>query len=271
MKTEKINIPSISQEKFFSLWEETWVKNIDDEKKLYDFFNPIIDSIPNFALGEYYWQIFYNSQPFPKIVMADGAVNKLTPSATAQELCGLSVEEFFSYYHQEDLMCILSFLSKIFRIIIDDKPSNRKNYNITMFARIRNGEGEYLWNSLQYPALYFDENDQFLYGMALYTNINHLMKADAEPVMTVLYADQPNNQKLMQYSLSNIDGIQKNYPNVSPREREIIILLGKGNSSKQIADILGITKNTVDNHRQRLLKKFDVKSSSELVVKAMIY
>jgi DNA-binding CsgD family transcriptional regulator len=33
---------------------------------------------------------------------------------------------------------------------------------------------------------------------------------------------------------------------------------------------LGITKNTVDNHRQRLLKKFGVTSSAELVIKALI-
>ena len=43
----------------------------------------------------------------------------------------------------------------------------------------------------------------------------------------------------------------------------------QGKASKQIADILGITKNTVDNHRQRLLKKFGVHSSAELVIKAM--
>jgi two-component system, LuxR family, sensor histidine kinase TtrS len=52
------------------------------------------------------------------------------------------------------------------------------------------------------------------------------------------------------------------------REREIIAQLSQGKSSKQIADILGISKNTVDNHRQNLLKKFEVTSSAELVVKA---
>jgi DNA-binding CsgD family transcriptional regulator len=270
VKSEKINIQPITQQRFFKLWEETWTQNIEDENKIYNFFKPVIESIPLLALGEYYWQIFYNAQPFPKILMAEGAVDKLTP-LNAEGLVKASVEEFFSFYQPDDLTHTLTFLSKIFRLIIDDEPQKRKNYNITIYARILNSEGVYAWNSIQYPALYFDENDQFLFGMVLYTNVNHLMRADAEPIMTVLYSDQPDNQKFTHYSLNNIEGVQKNYPHVSQREKEIIVLLSKGNSSKQIADILGITKNTVDNHRQRLLKKFDVKSSSELVIKAMIY
>jgi DNA-binding NarL/FixJ family response regulator len=57
-------------------------------------------------------------------------------------------------------------------------------------------------------------------------------------------------------------------PHVTKRESEIIALLSQGKSSKQISDILNISKNTVDNHRQNLLKKFDVTSSAELVIKA---
>jgi DNA-binding NarL/FixJ family response regulator len=58
------------------------------------------------------------------------------------------------------------------------------------------------------------------------------------------------------------------YPNITKREREIVALLSQGKSSKQISEILFISKNTVDNHRQNLLRKFDVNSSAELVIKA---
>lgn len=270
MKSEKIEMTVISQQRFIELWRETMTPIAEDATKIYDFFKPIIETIPRLTLGEYYWQIFDNAQPFPKILMVDGAVHKLTP-VDAKGLVKSSIEEFFSFYHPDDITHVLTFLSIVFRNMLDEKPEQRQNYNITIYARIRNGEGILIWNSIQYPALYFDENDQFLYGMALYTNINHLIKSDAEPMMTVRYSDESNNQKLIHYTSKNIEGIRKNYPNVSPREKEIITLLSQGNSSKQIADLLGITKNTVDNHRQRLLKKFGVKSSSELVIKALIY
>jgi DNA-binding CsgD family transcriptional regulator len=270
MKSKKISIPLISQQKFLQLWAETRIETNEDENKIYNFFKPFIEGIPRLTLGEYYWQIFNNAQPFPNILMAEGAVSRLTPF-DSKGLVNSTVEEFFSIYHPDDLTHVFTFLSNIFRIIIDEHSSKRNNYNITIYARIKNGDGVYSWNSIQYPALYFDENDNFLYGMALYSNVNHIMEGHTEPMMTVLNSDDIKNQQLIHYSMSNMNGVPKIYPSVSQREKEIIVLLSKGKSSKQIADILNISKNTVDNHRQRLLKKFEVKSSSELVVKALVY
>jgi DNA-binding CsgD family transcriptional regulator len=270
MKSEKISVNLMPLHRFLKLWDEVRTEVSQDENKIYRFFEPVIESIPQLALGEYYWQIFNNDQPFPKILMAQGAVDQLTP-VDAETLISLTAEEIFSFYHPEDVNHVLGFVSNIFRIIIDEKPENRKKYTITIYARIKNGQGAYIWNSIQYPALYFDDNDHLLYGMALYTNINHLMKPTAEPMMTVFNSVDLNNQKIIYYSSDNIKGIQKIYPSISPREKEIITLLSQGKSSKQIADMLNLSKFTVDNHRQRLLKKFDVTSSSELVIKALIY
>lgn len=269
MKVENVKIPVISQQRFFELWEETQTETADDEVKIYNFFKPIIETIPQLTLGEHYWQIFNNAQPFPKIIMAEGAVNKLTP-VDAKRLVNCSAEEVFSFYHPEDLNHVLTFISVIFRKIFNEATAKRKNYNITIYARIKNSEGVFNWNCIQYPALYFDDNDQFLYGLVLYTNVNHIMNSNIEPIMTVLNSNDSTNQKLTHYTLKNLEGVQKSYPTVSAREREIISLLAQGKASKQIADVLGISKNTVDNHRQRLLKKFDVKSSSELVIKALL-
>jgi DNA-binding CsgD family transcriptional regulator len=270
VKSEKITVPLMPIQRFLKLWDEVRTEASHDVNKIYSFFDPVIESIPRLALGEYYWQIFNNDQPFPKILMAQGAVDQLTP-VDAETLLSLTAEEMFSFYHPDDVNHVFGFVSNVFRVIIDEKPENRKHYTITIYARIKNGQGAYVWNSIQYPALYFDENDHFLYGMALYTNINHLMKPNAEPMMTVFNSVDLNDQKIIYYSSNNITGIQKIYPSVSAREKEIITLLSQGKSSKQIADALNLSKFTVDNHRQRLLKKFDVTSSSELVIKALFY
>ena len=51
------------------------------------------------------------------------------------------------------------------------------------------------------------------------------------------------------------------------REREIAQFLVSGKSSKEIGRLLGISYRTVDAHRARLMRKFDVTSSNELVAK----
>lgn len=268
MDHQNLQIETISQQRFYELWEETRSHVTDDENKIYQFFKPYIETIPKLVLGEYYWQIFLNTQPFPKILMVDGSVKKMT-SMTADELVTTSPEIFFSRYKEEDLLSIMTYIAIIFPKIFSLAPDQRENFNFTIYARIMNDDNEYKWNSIQYPALYFDENDQLLYGMVLYTNVDHLMKPDVTSIMTVLDATMPDKQLFTYYSSTDQQWIEKPYPNTSQREKEIIGLLSQGKASKQIADILGITKNTVDNHRQRLLKKFGVKSSAELVIKAM--
>jgi DNA-binding CsgD family transcriptional regulator len=269
MTKENYQLHPISEKQFFDNWKTKLAVDVKGNHAIANYFKPYIETIPRLALGEYYWQIFNNAEPFPKILMVEGAVEKLT-SFDAQGLINASIEEFFSCFHPEDLKQTMTFVTKIFQILFDTDKGKRKNNNITVYTRVRNGEGNYIWNSLQYPALYFDENGNFLYGMALYTNVHHLMKRDAEPMMTVLDTTSKTHQIFSCYSPLHQLGVQKTYPKVTKREKEIIALLSQGKASKQISDVLGITKNTVDNHRQRLLKKFDVTSSAELVVKALV-
>jgi len=52
---------------------------------------------------------------------------------------------------------------------------------------------------------------------------------------------------------------------LSFREQEILQLLAKGHISKQIADKLFISVNTVNTHRQRIIEKLNVSNTAEAV------
>ena len=51
---------------------------------------------------------------------------------------------------------------------------------------------------------------------------------------------------------------------LSEREIEVLRLLVKGRTGKQIADTLCISKNTVDTHRRRIMDKLGCNSTAEL-------
>lgn len=53
------------------------------------------------------------------------------------------------------------------------------------------------------------------------------------------------------------------------REREILILLAEGKSSKQIAQILAISATTVNNYRMKIKKKLGTSKTSDLTRYAM--
>ncbi len=52
---------------------------------------------------------------------------------------------------------------------------------------------------------------------------------------------------------------------LSPREREILALVAAGRSNDEVAQELGIQRNTVDGHCERLMKKLDIHTRAALV------
>jgi DNA-binding CsgD family transcriptional regulator len=58
---------------------------------------------------------------------------------------------------------------------------------------------------------------------------------------------------------------------LSTREKEILQLTSKGLSSEQIAEKLFISKNTVNNHRKKIIKKLGIKSLSEIRNLSSVY
>jgi len=52
---------------------------------------------------------------------------------------------------------------------------------------------------------------------------------------------------------------------LTPREREVMQLIVKGRLTKAVASELGISPNTVEVHRTKILKKMQVSTSSELI------
>jgi DNA-binding NarL/FixJ family response regulator len=54
-------------------------------------------------------------------------------------------------------------------------------------------------------------------------------------------------------------------PVLSQREAEILRCLSKGQSSKQIADTLGLSARTVETHRQNIKRKLNLAGHAELI------
>lgn len=52
---------------------------------------------------------------------------------------------------------------------------------------------------------------------------------------------------------------------LTPREREVLVLIGFGKSQKEIAEALNISSKTIETHRMRLGKKLNVVTGAELV------
>jgi DNA-binding NarL/FixJ family response regulator len=59
------------------------------------------------------------------------------------------------------------------------------------------------------------------------------------------------------------------YDRLTPREREIFLLIARGKANKEIAEILGLSVNTVSVHRNNLMSTLDIHRTAELILYAV--
>ena len=101
----------------------------------------------------------------------------------------------------------------------------------------------------------------------------------AEKTMPFAYILKPynNNQLKATINLAILNFKKNSLPNeententerlnlLTNREKEILVVLSTGKISKEIADLLNISTNTVEQHKKNIKKKLDLKTIGELV------
>ncbi|HCS52056.1 response regulator [Rubinisphaera sp.] len=65
--------------------------------------------------------------------------------------------------------------------------------------------------------------------------------------------------------------LQKLLDSLSNREKQVMELVVEGQTSRQVADNLGIAVKTVDAHRANMMKKLGVNNVAELIHKVIMY
>ncbi len=65
------------------------------------------------------------------------------------------------------------------------------------------------------------------------------------------------------------DPAQASVPPATPREREIVSLVARGLSNREIAELLAISVLTVRTHRQNLMEKFSLRNAAEITAFAV--
>jgi DNA-binding NarL/FixJ family response regulator len=97
----------------------------------------------------------------------------------------------------------------------------------------------------------------------------YLLKNIAANELIQAIHDIDNDQKVVSKEMQfAMEDRQKEIPVVTPREKEVLGLLAEGKTTPEIADLLFISKLTVETHRRNLLQKFNVSNAASLIHKA---
>ena len=74
----------------------------------------------------------------------------------------------------------------------------------------------------------------------------------------------PSLRNVISHSAANTNHIKNEHP-LSHREREVVALVARGLTSRQIADQLCVSVKTVETHRYRIFKELQIKNRAQLV------
>ncbi|MEM9160878.1 MAG: response regulator transcription factor [Verrucomicrobiota bacterium] len=79
----------------------------------------------------------------------------------------------------------------------------------------------------------------------------------------------PSIAELIRTVVANPNAVQKSKDFLTEREREVLQLIAEGNSTKEIAQKLGLSVKTVDNHRTNMMRKLDLHNVASITRYAM--
>ena len=168
---------------------------------------------------------------------------------------------FWSRIHPDDVESWLSALNELMNFTINEiSVEERTQMSYTWNYRLKNEKGQYVNIVQNTTPLEFDIHKKPIIGLAHYTVMNQNIKMDITASAKFLNS---NNEYETRYFNNFSQKLLNN--GVSNRERDIIRLLVLDNSSKEIAEKLCISSNTVDTHRRNILKKLEISSTGELV------
>jgi DNA-binding CsgD family transcriptional regulator len=163
--------------------------------------------------------------------------------------------------HPDDLPIAIDSYAKSFKFILSRPEEERKDYKLILNNRQRDKYGKYLNIILQMVVLELDKKgnvwlvlmlDDILPDKISFEGVNRRLINIKSGKICLFKNELDTNKKTI----------------LSTREVEVLGLVSKGFASKEIADKLFLSVNTVNNHRQNILEKVRASNTSEAITYA---
>jgi len=134
------------------------------------------------------------------------------------------------------------------------------DFRFTICCKLRNIYGDYHWYLLDTAVVQADDTGFPITTLITCTNI-HYFKKDECLHYSIL---QKNSDGVYEVVLEGVGNDEINEYNLTPREIQVINLIGQGYSNKKIAEKLVISVHTVQTHRKRIISKVKCQGTAEL-------
>ena len=176
----------------------------------------------------------------------------------------ITIEFFMDRIHPDDRPYFLDFEIRTVQFLSGLPIDKLMKYKVRYDFRLKKKSGEYIRVLHQVAVIEHDDAGRLIRTLGTHTDITHL-KPNGKPVMS--YIGMDGEPSYLDIDLKN-DFVESEQL-LSRREKQVLTLLIEGKLSKEISEILHISKHTVDMHRKNMLKKTELTNTGELIGKAI--
>lgn len=188
------------------------------------------------------------------------------------DIFGLPPEEYhletlLERVHPEDIEFVTACEQLVFNFITDLKPDKVVKYKINYCLRLKVKDGSYRMFLHQALALNTHESGTLDKVLGIHSDIHHITKENNHKISFIGLNGEPSFLEMDVHS-----HLKKGSASACPfsrRELDVIKLLAEGDGSKEIAEKLYISLETVVTHRKNILAKTDCRNTTELVAECI--
>jgi len=211
-----------------------------------------------FQVGGYYYFVFNLK------TLEFDMVSPQVETVLGYDHLTFTVPLFMDILHPDDRPWFLAFETKSSEFLSQLPVDKLVKYKVRYDFRFKKKNGDYIRILHQVAAIEHDEQGGLIRTLGVHTDITHL-KSEGKPVLS--YIGMDGEPSYVDVDVKNAFIESKEV--LTGREKEVLILLIEGKPSKEISDILNISKQTVDSHRKNMLRKNNLNSTGELIGKAI--
>ena len=171
----------------------------------------------------------------------------------SEEINSIWEEDIFNKIHPDDLVEKHLLELQFFNIVKNLPITERSDYQVKSKIRMLNKNAEYIFIEHRMFYVSSTQNGSCWLALCLY-NLCYDEATEGPSDGIILNSATGITIKPDQQERNKI---------LSTREKEVLQLIRKGKMSKEVADSLSISVNTVNRHRQNILEKLRVGNSFE--------
>ncbi len=181
----------------------------------------------------------------PRVVYVNDCYARVTGYDTSPEK-DISLQDIKNVYHPDDQ----SFHQEMQQFLLNNP---KKSYSV--FYRFRHAEGHYIWVYSICSVFRLEPDD----------DVFEILSVSLDFSGPINYARnlKPFTREKLRHL--NHTALRK----ISRREQEVLRLFAQGHTTPEVAEKLGISHHTVNNHRKNMLRKLELKNLAALVTFAV--